>query len=248
MKFIKKFEKDTEYVSYRNGNGYIKPNVSLSRDTKEVHYNYPIWDANGHEYVDLGLPSGTLWATMNIGALKPSDYGKYFQWGDTSGYTSNQIGKEIDAKHFTWTDYKWRSSGDSDSNVAFSKYTTISATLELEDDAAQVNWGGDWHMPTREQLMELTSAANVTTAWTTSDGVSGMTFTSKKDASKHIFIPSAGYAQKSSVHDSKSSGYVWSSMLSGSDKFGTCLKFVSGGSSFDDYFRYNGYSVRGVLG
>ena len=249
MKFIKTFEKDTEYVSYRDGNGYIKPNVSLSRDTKEVHYNYPIWDANGHEYVDLGLPSGTLWATMNVGATSPSDYGKYFQWGDTSGYTASQVGKGTSGmKWFSWTDYKWRSSGDSDSNVAFTKYTTTDATLELEDDAAHVNFGGDWHMPTREQLLELTSAVDVTTAWTTSNRVSGMTFTSKKDKTKSIFIPAAGYAQKGHVLDSTSSGYVWSSMLSGNDEYGTLLKFGLGGATPDDSYRYLGYSVRGVLG
>ena len=249
MKFIKVFDKNNDYLSYRNGIGYKKPNVSLSRDTKEVHYNYPIWDANGHDYVDLGLPSGTLWATMNVGATSPSDYGKYFQWGDTSGYTASQVGKGTSGmKWFSWTDYKWRLSGDSDSNVAFKKYTTTDATLELEDDAANVKMGGDWHIPTREQLLELTSTVNTTTAWTTSNGVSGMRFTSKKDKTKSIFIPAAGYAQKGSKKDIGSSGYVWSSMLSGSDKNATCFNFVSGGSISKDNFRYLGYSVRGVLG
>ena len=64
---------------------------------------------NGYDYVDLGLPSGTLWATMNVGASKPSDYGQYFQWGDTQGYTADQIGTSEGKKEFAsdWSDYKW---------------------------------------------------------------------------------------------------------------------------------------------
>ena len=104
---------------------------------------------NGFEYVDLGLPSGTLWATMNVGASKPSDFGLYFQWGDTQGYTAAQVGKD---KQFTWNDYKFSIDGSSSN---FSKYTTTGARLDLEDDAAHANMGGSWHMPTPEQCQEL---------------------------------------------------------------------------------------------
>ena len=141
MKFIKVFADDANYKAYRDGENYEMPNVSLSRGTKKVYYNV---DANHYEYEDLGLPSGTLWATCNVGALKPSDAGLYFQWGDTSGYTASQVGGVNDKKYFGWRDYKWSIDG---SSTNFSKYTTSGATLDLEDDAAHVNMGGDWHMP-----------------------------------------------------------------------------------------------------
>ena len=92
---------------------------------------------NGYEYVDLGLPSGTLWGTMNVGASKPSDYGLYFQWGDTQGYTADQIGIGEGKKAFRWSDYKF---SYQESSLAFTKYRIPGATLDLEDDAATSIW------------------------------------------------------------------------------------------------------------
>lgn len=198
-------------------------------------------DFNGHEYVDLGLPSGTLWTTMNVGASKASDAGLYFQWGDTQGYTADQVGKD---KQFSWTDYKWSIDG---SSTNFSKYTTTGATLELEDDAAHVNMGGDWHMPTPTQIQEL--LGNTTKTWTTQDGVNGMLFTSKTDTSKSIFIPAAGSAWDGSLDRSGVNGLVWSSMLStGSVRDGQGFVFASGYAVLSDGSRIGGFSVRGVLG
>lgn len=197
---------------------------------------------NEHPYVDLGLPSGTLWATCNVGASKPSDYGMYFQWGDTSGYTAEQVGKD---KQFNWADYKWSIDG-SDTN--FSKYTTTGATLELEDDAAHANMGGDWHMPTPTQINELLN--NTTNTWTTQNGVNGRLFTSKTDASKSIFVPAAGDAWEGSIHLSGDYGSVWSSMLSAYDVVGgQSLYFSSGGAHLGNggSSRDNGFSVRGVI-
>ena len=197
---------------------------------------------NGFDYVDLGLPSGTLWATMNVGASKPSDYGLYFQWGDTQGYTARQVGK---TKQFICDDYKWNPSGDGETRT---KYANTGDILELEDDAAHVNMGGDWHIPTPAQIQELID--NTTTAWTTSDGVNGVTFTSKKDGSKSIFIPAAGGAWDGSVHFSGHNGGVWSSVLSADDVGdGQSLYFDSGDAYLDgNGGRYDGFSVRGVLG
>ena len=196
---------------------------------------------NGYDYVDLGLPSGTLWATMNVGASKASDAGLYFQWGDTSGYTADQVGKD---KKFAsdWSDYKFGT------NPNFTKYTTTGATLELEDDAAHVNMGGSWHMPTPTQINELIS--NTTNTWTTQDGVNGRLFTSKKDGTKSIFIPAAGYAWDGSVQGSGGYGSVWSSMLgTGGVGFGQNLLFFSGGVNLvDGGGRFGGLSVRGVIG
>ena len=124
-------------------------------------------NSNGFEYVDLGLPSGTLWAACNVGATKPTEYGLYFQWGDTVGYTADQVGTGEGQKKFASdeSDYKWGAYPN------FTKYTKAGETLNLEDDAAHINMGGDWHMPTPQQIQELLN--NTTTAWTTQDGVNG---------------------------------------------------------------------------
>ena len=200
-------------------------------------------NSNGFGYVNLDLPSGTLWAAMNVGASKPSDFGLYFQWGDTVGYTADQVGKD---KQFTWSDYKFTIDIDGSSSN-FSKYNTAGESLELADDAANANMGGSWHMPTPTQIQELT--ANTTSTWTTQDGVNGRLFTSKKNG-KSIFIPAAGGAWDGSLLSSGDYGYVWSSMLSaGSVYYGRGLGFGSDYAYLgSNNGRYYGFSVRGVIG
>jgi len=203
------------------------------------------FDNNGFKYVDLDLPSGTLWATCNVGADKPSDFGLYFQWGDTQGCSIDQIGIERGQKKFSWNDYKFNPSGDRET---FTKYTNSGASLELEDDAAHVNMGGDWHMPTPTQIRELINETDNT--WTTQDGVNGRLFTSKKN-DKSIFIPAAGVVWHSSLYDSGDYGYVWSSMSSAGGVYGgQYLCFLSGSAylNYGNYNRYYGFSVRGVIG
>ena len=202
-------------------------------------------NSNGDDYVDVGLPSGTLWATMNVGASKPSDSGLYFQWGDTQGYTASQVGTGEGQKKFASdeSDYKFGVYPN------YTKYTTKGATLDLEDDAVHANMGGDWHMPTPTQISELINTANTTSTWETQDGVNGRLFTSKKDGTKSIFIPAAGFAWDGSVQDSGDNGYVWSSMLNaGYVNLGQYLFFVSGYVYLININRCNGLSVRGVVG
>lgn len=195
---------------------------------------------NGYEYVDLGLPSGTLWATCNVGAKKPSEYGLYFQWGDTIGYTKEQVGKD---KRFFWTDYKFSING-SDSN--FSKYTATGAKRDLEDDAANANMGGDWKMPTDSQIQEL--IYNTISKWTAQDGVNGKLFISKNDPSKSIFIPAAGFAYDGEVLYIGGIGYVWSSVLGAVNVyFGKGLCLDSGFADLGYGNRCNGFSIRGVI-
>ena len=238
MKYIHKFDSESAFTAFKSSSEYLEPNVALTEDDNIVHYNRI---TNGHEYVDLGLPSGTKWATTNVGAKSPEEYGLFFQWGDTSGYTADQIGKN---KQFNWNDYKWNPSGDGET---FTKYNTVGATLELEDDAAHVNMGGTWHMPTPEQIQELINETDNT--WTTQYGVNGWLFTSKKDDSKSIFIPAAGYARRGSLNDSGSEADVWSSVLhTGNVNFGQYLNFNSGDAYLNYDNRYGGFSVRGVLG
>lgn len=132
-------------------------------------------DMNGHAYVDLGLPSGTLWATCNVGANKPEDVGLYFQWGDTQGYTAEQVGTDEGKKQFSqWgIDYKYSDGGgNNDTYYNLTKYcnktqygkdgfTDTLVTLELKDDAVRANMGGDWRMPLYEELMELILNTNL---------------------------------------------------------------------------------------
>lgn len=197
---------------------------------------------NGYDYVDLGLPSGTLWATCNVGASKPIDYGLYFQWGDTQGCTKDKVGKD---KYFEWSVYKWYYKWAGCQN--FTKYTIEGAKLDLEDDAAHVHMGGDWHMPTPEQIKELID--NTTSEWTTLDGVDGRLFTSRKDESKFIFIPAAGNAGSGLLNNHKRIGSIWSSILGiYSFYYGQRLYFDSVGAySISSAPRYGGLSVRGVI-
>ena len=197
---------------------------------------------NGYDYVDLDLPSGTLWATMNVGASKPSDCGLYFQWGDTQGYTAEQVGIGEGQKKFAldWSDYKFGVYPN------YSKYTTPGVTLGLEDDAAHINMGGDWHIPTPEQISELLD--NTTNAWTTQDGINGRLFTSKKDGSKSIFIPAAGYACGGSFSGVGDEAVVWASVLNTDDVYnGQYLYFNSDSANLFNINRYYGFSVRGVI-
>lgn len=135
--------------------------------------------------VDLGLPSGLKWAKVNIGAFSETEYGLYFQWGDTSGYTLSQV--QAGEKCWDFTDYKYGSPS------GITKYGAIDGlvTLEPSDDAATVIMGGIWRMPTIAEYNELT--ANTTYEFTTIDGVGGGKFTGPNG--NYIFLPAAGIGE-----------------------------------------------------
>ena len=158
---------------------------------------------NGHEYVDLGL--SVKWATCNVGATTPEGYGDYFAWGETTPKTT-----------YDWSTYKY-CNGDKYSMTKYctdSYYGTVDnkTTLELTDDAARVNWGGSWRMPTRAEQDELRDTNNCTWTWTTQNGVKGYKVTSKKNGNS-IFLPAAGYRLDSDLYVAGSYGYYWSSSL-----------------------------------
>lgn len=202
--------------------------------------------ANGHPYVDLELPSGTLWATMNVGADKPTESGLYFQWGDIVGYKEDQIGKEPIGKRFEYSDYRWLLSNREEE---YPKYATTGAKLDLEDDAAHIHMGGSWHMPTNEQIRELADTSNTKCDWMKMDGVYGAKITSKKDKSKYIFIPSSGYAWDDEIFGIGDIGSLWSSMLNDDNSsYGQRLYSGSKGIINGFSYRYYGFSIRGVIG
>lgn len=193
---------------------------------------------NGHEYVDLGL--SVKWATCNVGATTPEEYGDYFAWGEVEP-------KEV----YDWTTYKW-CNGSSNTLTKYnnkSSYGTVDnkTTLELSDDAATTSWGGSWRMPTDTELTELREQCTWT--WTTENGVNGYKVTSKGN-SNSIFLPAAGFYQGDSLNHIGKYGLYWSS-LHGSDIPGTPIyawgiDFNSNLVSRDDNKRDTGRSVRPV--
>jgi len=161
------------------------------------------------EMVDLGL--SVKWATCNLGASSPEEYGLYYQWGDTQGYGSDTS----DGKEFIWGSYKWFNGqpGEAGNDGNMTKYKYTGAVLEPEDDAAHVALGGKWRMPTSDELEELKDEGNCSWTWTTLNGVNGYKVQSLKEGytSNWIFLPYAGHRNSDIIEDYES-GY-WSSTL-----------------------------------
>lgn len=174
--------------------------------------------------VDLGL--SVRWATCNVGASKPEEYGRYFAWGDVSGQTWNG---------------SWSGGGFS----SYPRYELSNDNLNPEYDAAHVNLGGKWRMPTRGEFEELINNCKV--VWTTINGVKGRLFTSKKSGfeNKSIFLPAAGFGNNSSLNNAGSKGYYWSSTFD-NGRSAWNLYFSSDRVYTDNYLRFFGRSVRPV--
>lgn len=190
------------------------------------------------EAVDLGL--SVKWATCNIGAFVPEEYGCYFAWGETTTKST-----------FGWGNYKWCTSFDNGYDYKdFTKYITKDhygtvdnkTTLELSDDAAHVNWGGSWRMPTAAEWIELLEKCDWT--WTTQNGVKGYKVTSKR-SNKSIFLPAAGIISGRLLRDAGINGYYWSSSLNtGYPHEASYVNFGTRNVSSNE--RFNGHSVRPV--
>lgn len=153
--------------------------------------------ADGVEAVDLGL--SVKWANMNVGAQKPSGYGTYFAWGET---------KPKD--YYSWGTYIW-----SEKNTQFlTKYSTLDKRSRLvpQDDAAHVNLGGDWRMPTVEEFDELVNPDNCTWEWITQDGINGYKVTGKRTGNS-IFLPITGFRYYGETQFRAINGIYWTSSL-----------------------------------
>ena len=155
---------------------------------------------NGHEYVDLGLPSGTKWATCNIGANAPHEYGDYYAWGETTTKTSFTQ----DNSH-TYGEYIGRVISKATGNA---KYRDISGNAKY--DAARANWGSSWRMPTRDEIDELYEECIFRKSC--KNGINGYKVIGPNGNS--IFLPAAGYHSKISCIDAGDNGYYWSSSSS----------------------------------
>ena len=190
---------------------------------------------NGYEWVDLDLPSSTLWATCNVGANSPEEYGDYFAWGETAP-----------KDYYDWDTYKFTTDG----GTTFTKYnaTDGKTTLDPEDDAAAVNWGGRWHMPTNAEWAELINECT----WTWVKGYNGTDkngyeITSKTNGNS-IFLPAAGSRSIDGLVRAGNYGYYWSSSLYTDYPYRAWYVYFSSDYVGRDYvIRFDGLSVRPVL-
>ena len=198
--------------------------------------------ANGHDYVDLCLPSGTLWATCNIGASKPEGYGHYYAWGETKPQTINT---------YNWSSYKY-ANGNYDkltkycnsSSYGNNGFTDNLTALQTSDDPAASNWGSGWRTPSKAQWDELLS--NTTNQWTTKNGVKGSLFTSKKNG-QTLFLPAAGTRWGSELYGAGSHGVYWSrSLYTDFPYYAWYLSFYSDDCDMRYNNRGDGFSVRPV--
>lgn len=266
------FETEETFQSERND--IKEQSITFVQDSKKIY-------THGKEYcmvnwgtieedncVDLGLPSQLKWAKYNVGANTPEEPGLYFQWGDTQGYTAEQVGDGL--KAFSWDDYKWSIDGSSSN---FSKYNASDSktVLDPEDDAAHINMGGNWRMPTFEEYKELCLNTDIYlvptegeeiqgTAQEQSESIiinwasqaegtlKGVKFYKKGDKQTYIVVPASGVALEGSMQGVGQYGGLWSSSLYSSDvqdAWGFGFDAHNGGVGNDG--RFGGLPVRGVL-
>ena len=226
----------TAGIEYPRGDVDHDGQVNISDVTALIDYLLTGTWPDEHEWVDLGLPSGTLWATCNIGANSPEDYGDYFAWGETSPKSK-----------YTWETYMWCECNPF--NVRITKYcdnyTNGTVELEPEDDAAYMNWGPSWRMPTLSQLEEIRGIC--THEPTMMNGVQGFLFTGPNGNS--MFLPAAGYCREDSLLERGTIGSYWSCTLSYYSDEAEMLYFNGlnvAATNYSNSARLYGYTVRPV--
>ena len=224
----------TSYKTQARGNAYY---MEVNWDGTALYFsNEYCPDTNHPHIIDLGLPSGTKWACCNIGANIPSECGGYFAWGETTSKT-----------YCTKTNYKWFSGGNDHNITKYccnSSFGTVDNRTELEpeDDAAYVNWGTEWHIPSLRKFYELRD--NCTYKWTNVNGMSGILFKSNTNG-RAVFLPAAGWAYNG-VHDIGGDGRYWSCDYDYDVR--PDLGYILGFEGLKGYYynRYLGASVRPV--
>ena len=229
---------DTMYI-YRNDN--VIERIPVSK-IDSVVFVAPVTPQ--YEAVDLGL--SVRWASFNVGATKPEEYGGYYAWGETE-----------EKEDYSWETYKWCNG----TSTSMTKYCTgkwfgtidHKTVLDLEDDIAHVKWGGDWRMPTKEEQRELLN--NCTWTRATQNGVNGYKVTGPNGNS--IFLPAAGYRYGTDVYNRGDYGYFWSSSAQGYYSYSALglsfgdgdydLSFGDGDCGSSNYERCYGQAVRPVI-
>lgn len=239
--YIRAYATNNIGTSYGEEVMYIHANNNLLADGQK----------NGHDYVDLGLPSGTKWATANIGASVPEDYGNYYAWGET----------EI-KEDYSWSTYKYFFDNNGD-NVPYDDNWRVESG-ELKDigcniagtqyDVAHMKWGDSWKIPTSAQMDELQNKEYCEWTWTLLNGVKGYIITSKLNG-KSMFLPACGVFYKTKQQHMNTDGHYWLSTSETSNTFyADYLIFYSDSyetrhksEPFQDYDgRYHGRAIRPV--
>ena len=227
-------------VTTRDGGKKATCTVSVSESTVPVP-----------EAIDLGLPSGLKWASFNLGASKPEEYGDYYAWGETEPYYSSLdplTWKEGKEGGYTWSSYKWcmgalytMTKYCTNSGYGYNGFTDGKTVLDPGDDAAHVNLGGSWRMPTDAEWTELIDKCTWT--WTTQNGVKGYIVTGPNGNT--LFLPAAGHRHLTSLYMVGSGGYYWSSSLD-TDRSDSARNLFFNSIYLDTGQRYGGISVRPV--
>jgi uncharacterized protein (TIGR02145 family) len=217
--------------------------MSAEGNTKSFRYEFGPKDngtENGYQYIELGL--SVKWATCNVGAITPQDYGNYYAWGETEPKT-----------YYSWYSYKYCYGSFSsltkycnDGSYGNNGFTDTKTTLDPDDDVAHVKWGGDWRMPTEKEFQELIDSCTWT--WTTLNGVNGYRVTSNKSGftDRSIFLPVAGLFSGTGLFYVGSLSYYWSSSLYTDTRSAWCVYFSSDDHRTSYDVRCNGLSVRPV--
>ncbi len=228
-----------KFKEWNDGNTDNPRVITVTKDASYTAYFEEEKNLNaGHEYVDLGL--SVKWATCNVGAKTPEEYGDYFAWGETTP-----------KENYDWWTYKYCEDGYrltkycTNSSYGNGGFTDNKTVLDPIDDAATANWGGAWRMPTEAEQDELRN--NCTWTWTTQNGVNGYKVVGPNGNS--IFLPAAGYMYRTLLYDVGLYGFYLSSSLHSSDPYR-----ILGVNLFDSdevnrsnaFYRYNGLSVRPV--
>ena len=230
------------------------PNTTTTASyTVTVHA--PVVPVENVNYVDLGLPSGTLWATMNVGAESETDYGTYFAWGETEGYTSED---EYD-RYSVGTSYKWLKEGKFTkyvpesfaANSGYNGFYDNKIFLDPEDDAATANWGSNWHMPTTAQWEEVkaTFSDKEHYSWTWCDGTTTQYAGSNVKGWKivHIltgatlFLPLGGSRWLTTIYNGGDRvAYYWTSELNvgSTEPVGTARALLFSDDQYDSFYFY----------
>lgn len=213
---------------YNSIKQYFTEKKTVEVETLKINENPVSGVIEDHDYVDLGL--SVKWATCNVGASRFTDYGDYFAWGETES-----------KEDYSWKTYMWCNGGSETINK-YCKSSDYVFVLESLDDAATVNWGEKWRMPTIAELQELEN--NCTWEWKIINGVNGYKITAKNN--NWIFLPVAGYRGGTSGGGVGSGGY-WSSTVDEiNSNYAYGLYFNSSRKGTGYNYRYYGHTVRPV--
>ena len=217
------------YATNSAGTGY-GDEISFTTEEEEEEGCEPDGEIAGHYYVDLGLPSGLKWATCNVGATSPEDYGDYFAWGETSP-------KVV----YDWDTYLHWNDLDGDGYCDYGE-PTINSDISgnVQYDAATANWGGNWRMPTKDEMQELVDHCEW--EWTQVNGVNGSKVIGPNDSC--IFLPAAGLRYGTTLTNDGNYGSCWSSTPYNS--YASHLSFYDGDEGVYGSNRYYGQTVRPI--